>query len=249
VKIKLSSVLIAILAISLGQMLFAGPLNQETVKIGAVEFVMGDTFCFDEQKNADWCNDEVPHVVRLDSFLIDKYEVTNENYRKCFEAGKCDPPPLHEDRPQEFNQPNQPVVFVTWEDANAYCHWKGGRLPSEAEWEFAAQGKDLGGAHFGKPYKSGAPRKVGELAPNFNGLYDMLGNVNEWTGDWYGSLETSKVLENPRGPASGKDKVVRGGSWNSPSHYLRVSDRVARSPELRYSDVGFRCVFSPSGKG
>jgi len=248
-KIKLSSGLIAILIISLGQMLFAGPLNQETVKIGAVEFVMGDTFCADEQNNADWCNDEVPHLVQLDSFLIDKYEVTNENYRKCFEAGKCDPPPLHEDRPEEFNQPNQPVVFVTWEDANAYCHWKGGRLPSEAEWEFAAQGKGLGGAHFGKPYKQGAPRNVGDLPPNSHGLYDMLGNVNEWTGDWYGSLETSKVLKNPRGPASGKDKVVRGGSWNSPSHYLRVSDRVARSPELRYSDVGFRCVFSPAEKG
>ncbi len=248
-KVKIPAILVFILVLASGQMLFADSVNQSAVKIDAVEYVMGDTFCVDEQANADWCNDENPHAVRLDAFSMDKHEVTNEDYQKCFAAGKCGPHPLHEDRPQEFDKPNQPAVFVTWEDASAYCKWKGGRLPSEAEWEWAAQGKELGGAYFGKPYNQGSPIDVGNLPPNSKGLYDMLGNVNEWTGDWYGPLDTSEVLENPKGPASGKDRVVRGGSWNSPSHYLRASDRIARSPELRYSDVGFRCVYSSPVKG
>lgn len=246
-KIKIPTMLIAILMITSGQFVFAEA--QDAVKVDAGEFVMGDSYCAEELGNADWCSDEVPHKVQLDEYLIDKHEVTNAEYSKCFAAGKCGPHPLHEDRPQEFNGSNQPVVFITWEDANSYCKWKGGRLPTEAEWERAAQGKELGGAHFGKKYKQGAPRDVGGLAPNSQGLYDMLGNVNEWTQDWQGSYETTDVAVNPKGPALGKDKVVRGGSWNSPSHYLRVSDRVARSPELRYSDVGFRCVYSSPVKG
>lgn len=248
-KIKIPAVLIAILVLNAGQLLFAESSQSGKVKVDGGEYTMGDIYCAEEQGNADWCRDEVPHKVHLDSYWIDKREVTNADYNKCFEAGKCGPHPLHEDRPQEFDQANQPVVFVTWEDANAYCQWKGGRLPSEAEWEWAAQGNDLGGAHFGKPYNQGSPRGVGELNPNSRGLYDMMGNVNEWTGDWYGPLKTTGTAANPKGPASGKEKVVRGGSWNSPSHYLRVSDRVARSPELRYSDVGFRCVFPFSEKG
>lgn len=246
-KIKIPTVLISILMIASGQLLFAG--TQDTVKVDAGEFVMGDAYCSEEQGNADWCSDEVPHQVQLDEYLIDKREVTNAEYSKCFAAGVCGPHPLHEDRPQEFDRPKQPVAFVTWEDANSYCQWKGGRLPFEAEWERAAQGKDLGGAHFGKNYRQGSPRDVGELAPNSQGLYDMLGNVNEWTQDWHGPFVTTGVAVNPKGAASGKDKVVRGGSWNSLSHYLRVSDRVSRSPELRYSDVGFRCVYSSPVKG
>ncbi|MDA0691974.1 MAG: SUMF1/EgtB/PvdO family nonheme iron enzyme [Nitrospinae bacterium] len=248
-KRTISALLIAIFILNCGQFLFAEPLNGAGVQIDTGEFVMGDTYCLEEQDNADWCRDEVPHKVQLDSYLIDKYEVTNADYSKCFAVGACGPHPLHEDRPKEFDGPKQPVVFVTWEDANSYCQWKGGRLPTEAEWERAAQGKELGGAHFGKKYRLGSPRGVGELSPNSKGLYDMLGNVNEWTQDWYGPFDTAGVSVNPKGPASGKDKVIRGGSWNSLSHYLRVSDRVARSPELRYSDVGFRCVFSLSGKG
>ncbi len=246
-KIKISAVVFIILLLDSGQLLFAE--TQTGKRIEAGEFVMGDTYCVDEQSNSDWCSDEVPHKVRLDSYAVDTHEVTNSDYQKCFAAGECGPNALHEDRPREFNQPDQPVVFVTWEDARSYCLWRGGRLPTEAEWERAAKGDNPGGAHFGRKYDQGATRKVGQLDPNSNGLYDMMGNVNEWTQDWYGPYETEGVSVNPEGPASGKDKVVRGGSWNSPSHYLRVSDRVFRSPELRYSDVGFRCVTPSSEKG
>ena len=120
-------------------------------------------------------------------------------------------------------------MFVSWEDARTYCAWRGGEVPTEAQWEAAAQGKKLGGAYFAQPYGTGAPEDTGKFTANSNGLYDMMGNVYEWTQDWY---ETNKE----------KDKVVRGGSWNSPGHFLRTSDRVRKDPELRYSDVGFRCI-------
>ena len=248
-NIKIHAVLFIILLLGCGQLVFAHPQAAGQVLIGAGEFVMGDTYCAEEQKNSDWCSDEILHRVSLDSYLIDTHEVTNSNYEKCFSVGECGPNALHDDRPQDFNRPDQPVVFVTWEDAMTYCQWKGGRLPSEAEWERAAQGDNPGGAHFGKSYKLGAPRKVGEHAPNTNGLYDMMGNVNEWVLDWYGLLKADVVTANPTGLNSGKDKVVRGGSWISPGYKLRAADRVFRSPELRYSDVGFRCVTPISGKG
>ena len=85
---------------------------------------------------------------------------------------------------------------------------------------------------------------MGQFQANSNGPYDMMGNVYEWTLDWYGPYATDDVQVNPKGSAAGKDKVVRGGSWNSPNHYLRASDRVSKSPEFRYSDVGFRCAAS-----
>jgi formylglycine-generating enzyme required for sulfatase activity len=192
------------------------------------EYSLGSLYCEEEQGNADWCNDEVPRKVKLDAFWIDKYEVSNADYRECFIAGVCEPSVLHEDRPQDFNKPRQPVVFVNWEDARTYCSWRGGNLPTEAQWEVAAEGKKLGGAHFGQPYGNSAPEIIGKFEANSQGLYDMMGNVYEWTLNEYAS--------------SGKNKVVRGGAWNSASHFLRTSDRVGKDPELRYSDVGFRCV-------
>ena len=199
------------------------------VLIPGGEYNLGSYYCEEEQSNADWCNDEALRKVKIGPFWIDKYEVSNADYRECFIAGVCEPAVLHEDRPKDFNKPRQPVVFVSWEDARTYCAWRGGELPTEAQWEAAAQGKKLGGAYFGQPYATGAPEDTGKFTANSNGLYDMMGNVYEWTQDWY---ETNKE----------KDKVVRGGSWNSPGHFLRTSDRVRKDPELRYSDVGFRCI-------
>ena len=212
------------------------------VVIPAGEFVMGDTFCSDQQGNSDWCSDEIPHRVQLGQFSIDKYEVSNAQYNACVAALVCEPAGVHDDRPLDFGLPQQPVVFVTWQQADTFCQWRGARLPTEAEWERAAQAKDPGGAHFGQLYAQGAPKEVGSLTPNSNGLFDMMGNVYEWTADGYGPYDTAGIQLNPKGVATGKDKVVRGGSWNSPRQYLRAADRVARSPELQYGDVGFRCV-------
>ncbi len=201
------------------------------VLIPGGEYSLGSYYCEEEQSNADWCSDEVPRKVDLGPFWIDKYEVSNADYQECFIAGVCEPAVLHEDRPQDFNKPHQPVVFVSWEDAQTYCSWRGGKLPTEWQWEAAAQGERLGGAYFRQPYDKGFPEDTGKFTANSNGLYDMMGNAYEWTLDWYESTG-----------GTGKNKVVRGGSWNSAGHFLRISDRVKKDPELRYSDVGFRCI-------
>jgi len=205
-------------------------------------FEMGSFYCEEEQSNSDWCNDETPHKVQVDSFWVDKFEVTNTEYRKCFVAGVCEPEVLHEDRPGDFNKEKQPVVFTTWKEALTYCKWREGRLPTEAEWEYAAKVEKLGGAHWNQPYGVGSPVSVGSFEANSNGLHDMMGNVYEWTMDWYGPYSKNQKQKNPLGPEKGKNKVVRGGSWDSLGHYLRTSDRVAKDPDLRYSGVGFRCV-------
>ena len=210
---------------------------------------MGDTYCVEEHANSDWCSDEVPHKVYLDEFMIMRNEVTNQNYEQCVQAGFCDINELHDSRPKDFSGRNQPVVFVSWNQAQAFCKWVGGRLPTEAEWENAAKRKELGGAVFGKKFNVGSPNKVESVHPNSKGLYDMLGNVYEWTQDWYGPYQTTELQINPKGLASGKQKVVKGGSWSSPTHFIRVSDRVARDYELRFSDLGFRCVKSNNKKG
>ncbi|MEC7640551.1 MAG: SUMF1/EgtB/PvdO family nonheme iron enzyme [Nitrospinota bacterium] len=214
------------------------------VTLNGGEFIMGDRFCATQQANSAWCADETPHTVRLDPYAIGKHEVTDTEYNKCVEAEACAPNVLHGTRPRDFTQPHQPVVFVTWQDAVSFCQWVGARLPTEAEWENAAQALELGGAYYGRDYNSASPQDVGKLSPNSRGLYDMLGNVYEWTLDWHAAYETNKILVNPRGPASGKEKVVRGGAWNSPPHFLRVHDRLGRGPHKRFSDVGFRCVKS-----
>ena len=201
------------------------------VLIPGGKYKLGSYYCEEEQGNADWCSDEIPHKVELGQFWVDKYEVSNADYRECFIAGVCEPAVLHEDRPQDFNKPHQPVVFVSWEDAQTYCSWRGGKLPTEWQWEAAAQGERLGGAYFRQPYDKGFPEDTGKFTANSNGLYDMMGNAYEWTLDWYESTG-----------GTGKNKVVRGGSWNSAGHFLRISDRVKKDPELRYSDVGFRCI-------
>ena len=201
------------------------------VLIPGGKYNLGSYYCEEEQGNADWCSDEIPHKVDLGQFWVDKYEVSNADYRECFIAGVCEPAVLHEDRPQDFNKPHQPVVFVSWEDAQTYCSWRGGKLPTEWQWEAAAQGERLGGAYFRQPYDKGFPEDTGKFTANSNGLYDMMGNAYEWTLDWYESTG-----------GTGKNKVVRGGSWNSAGHFLRISDRVKKDPELRYSDVGFRCI-------
>ena len=202
------------------------------------EYSLGSLYCEEEQGNADWCNDELPRRVKLDAFWVDKYEVSNANYRECFIAGVCEPSLLHEDRPQDFNKPLQPVVFVSWKDAKTYCSWRGGNLPTEVQWEVAAEGEKLGGAYFGQPYGNSAPEVIGKFEANSHGLFDMMGNVYEWSRDDFSSVKAGEEMPSSKD----EDKVVKGGSWNSPSHYLRISDRVKKDPVLRYSDVGFRCI-------
>lgn len=155
---------------------------------------------------------------------------------------------------------NHPVVLVSWNDANAYALWSGQRLPTEAEWEFAARGglsdatypwgdepPDGKRCNFGNtPDELPSTTEVGSFAPNAYGLFDMVGNVWQWCSDWYGPefYSTSPYLS-PRGPESGILKIRRGGAWNVIQPFrLRNANRGAVRPETTAPNIGFRCAKS-----
>ena len=215
----------------------------------------------------DAFDDEIPrHRVYLDAFYIDKYEVTNAQYRKFIEAtGHREPKYWNE---LERNQPNQPVVGVSWHDAMAYAVWAGKRLPTEAEWEYAARG-GLVGKRF--PWGNQAPDEtkmqrqgdyavpVGNYAPNGYGLFDMAGSVLEWCLDEYqanayqpnfrpirsknnpfvgGDVES--VVRNYKGVET--ERVWRGGTWDGVFYQLRVADRNGEEPAAMTFLISFRCA-------
>ncbi len=207
------------------------------------------------------------HEVFLDAFYIDKYEVTNARYRKCVEAGACNAP---SDTAYYGNADyaQHPVVYVSWYDANAYCRWAGKRLPTEAEWEKAARdneeytwpwGNTLDGnrvnfcdkncpewwkhAPVDDRYAHTAP--VGSYPEGASpyGALDMAGNVWEWVADWYDpDYYSQSPAQNPPGPDSGSEKVVRGGSWLNGFTDIRARYRYKAVPTLRGKDFGFRCA-------
>jgi len=219
--------------------------------------------------------DERPvHTVNIDAFYIDMYEVTNAQYKEFVDATSHESPVYW--KYSNFNEPDQPVVGVTWDDANAYTKWAGKRLPTEAEWERAARGGLIGKKYawgdsstpppgagnfadetskkvFKKwdvinGYDDGFshPAPVGCFDPNGYGVCDMMGNVWEWCADWYDSGYYSKSSkDNPKGPATGQEHVLRGGSWFSDKDYLRVSNRYNYNPSYTMKEaanIGFRCA-------
>ena len=212
------------------------------------------------------------HNIYLNDYFIDNYEVTNAQYAKCVADGGCMVPGafFSHSRTSYYDNPayaNYPVIHITWDEAVDYCQWSGKRLPTEAEWEKAAQGGqntnfypfpwgdetpvcDPGAAN-GAQYDDCSPDdtvQIGSFGPNNFGLYDMAGNAWEWVNDWYDlSYYGISPYYNPQGPESGTDKVIRGGSWNYNWSGLLVFDRNIREPTdpLGWHDVGFRCVFSP----
>jgi formylglycine-generating enzyme required for sulfatase activity len=147
----------------------------------------------------------------------------------------------------------QPMVMVTWEEAKFYCEsWAKGWLPTEAEWEYAARA-GTAGARYGHleaiawhgDNSGGRIHRVKEKQPNPWGLYDILGNVWEWVADWYeegyyGTLPPGAI--DPKGPSSGKQRVLRGGSWLDDERVLRAAVRLEVGPVDRYNYLGFRCA-------
>ena len=234
--------------------------TQGMVPIHGASFLMGcvrgDTECY---------GDEAPqHQVRLSSFYIDAHEVTNQEYRACVRARKC--PPLKEEScwkqigtrrerggtlPAQFHRDDRPAVCVSWETATAYCAWKGRRLPTETEWEFAVRGganseirhgdlEDI--AWYGKNAQR-STQSVGQKKPNAFGLYDMLGNVWEWCADWYDSeYYSSSEAVDPAGPKAGTARVARGGGWSSDFAVVRASARSGSEPDQGYDYIGFGCA-------
>ena len=213
------------------------------VRIPAGAFSMGST---------EGQEDEAPvHVVHVDAFDLAIHPVTRAEYADFVSAARH-PAPRDWDAP-EFQRPDYPVVGVSWEDAVAFCAWRGDvRLPTEAEWERAARGGREGERYpWGHdvppwipeggrgPLPSPWPVTLGE--PNAFGLFGIAANVHEWCADWH-SREYYSVspVENPQGPVGGVRRASRGGSWR---HAITISRTAARSkldPSFRYTDYGFR---------
>jgi formylglycine-generating enzyme required for sulfatase activity len=197
--------------------------------------------------------------IYLDSFYIDKYEVTISHYATFLEAtGGARPP---EGWPQLHLESAGalPVVGVDWHDADAYCRWAGKRLPTESEWEKAGRGEDgrnypwgneeptPAHAIFGKsaegPYTGGlAPVDNRPVGKSPYGVYNLAGNASEWVSDWFAAGFVGGDVRNPKGQENGTAKVIRGGGWYDPRERLNSSRRMHASPATRADDLGFRCA-------
>lgn len=212
------------------------------------EFVMGSNNIAEDAQPS--------HTIYLESFWIDRTEVTNAMYKRCVEAGIC-APPSNIDFYSNPEFKDNPVVYVDWYQAKTYCEWRGDRLPTEAEWEKAARGTD------GRLYpwgdntidckKSnyagcfGGSSQVGSLFEGVSvyGLFDMAGNVWEWINDWYDETYYQySPSNNPLGPESGTLRSLRGGSWRDLGFYVQVSNRGRNLPNTVDNNIGFRCAKS-----
>ena len=201
----------------------------------------GDKECADDEKPR--------HGVRIaNGFWMGQTEVTVGAYRRFTQAtGRAVPP-----APSFAQNEGHPVVNVTWDDALAYCRWAGGRLPTEAEWEYAARAGTTG-PRYGElaaigwytANSGGHTHEVAQKQPNGFGLYDMLGNVWEWVADWYHEeyyAAFDSEPRDPRGPPTGQLRVLRGGSWFLDPRDVRASYRTRVVPGSGVNSGGFRCV-------
>jgi len=232
------------------QCLSAQTPDPNMVLIPSGEFTMGKN----TSNPTDW---QPEHKVVIEAFYLDKYEVTNRQYYEfCSQT--------HTPLPEFWGSsvckcsldfPDHPVVGVSNFDAAKYAKWAGKRLPTEAEWEYASRGGlqnsnypwgnqiDSTYANYGKKYKT--TLKVGSFSPNAFGLFDMAGNVWEWTSDNYGAdYYSASPGQNPKGPETGRFKVIRGGSWHSGAMCLQTYYRNGLSASWIDFAVGFRCAKS-----
>ena len=215
--------------------------------------IAGGTFTMGS--NSGESNEKPIHSVTVNSFSIGKYEVTVAEYKSfCEAAGRTMP-----EAPSWGWNDKHPMVSVSFDDANAYCNWlseatcKNYRLPTEAEWEYAARGgsrssgysyagsDDLDEVGWSSDNAGGQTQACGRKKANELGLYDMSGNVWEWCNDWYGDYISSPAT-NPKGPTSGSSRVLRGGSWNYAAARCLVADRTGDTPSARFDFNGFRVV-------
>lgn len=217
------------------------------------------------------------HTVRLDGFWIDRTEVTNAQYALCVEAGGCDPPLSVDSYTRKSYYGNStyagyPMLGVSWSDADRYCVWAGGRLPTEAEWEHAARGEEGYTYPWGDTfdgtrlnycdancpldwrdrehdggYADTAPVGSYESGASWVGALDLAGNVWEWVGDRYADEYAPAFQMNPIRPRAGELRVLRGGGWHCRRGRFRAADRVALNPTDHGNALGLRCVV-PSGQ-
>ena len=217
----------------------------EMVLIPAGRFQMGDADLYPEANlEIEGQSGEKPprpvHPVELDAFYIDVHEVTVGQY-KTFAAAtgrtvRTSGQGVELSRLAPTDQ--HPIIFVTWYEAEAYAEWAGKRIPTEAEWEYAARGglegkrypwgDEIDNTKANYASNVGTTTVAGSYPANGYGLYDVTGNVYEWCQDWYSNEQ--------------KYRVLRGGSWNLSTLFLHVTSRINYVPSFRHSYLGFRCV-------
>lgn len=219
------------------------------VLVPAGEFVMGSDHDMAAAKPA--------HTVYLDTFYIDKFEVTNALYLECVQAGVCIAGGGTRLKNPIFAE--HPVMDVTWYNARDYCEWRGARLPTEAEWEKAARGTDQRKFPWGNdPVTCELARygdcgwftvPVGQHPKGVSpyGVHDMAGNAWEWTNDWYDEdYYTYSPAENPQGPDRETGwKVTRGGAWFYHADLMTAIWRNHAPVNASYAYLGFRCARTP----
>lgn len=223
--------------------------------------------CFSTQ----FADERPAHAVSLDGFWIDRTEVTNKRYKRCVEAGTCTSPTESDSYTREtyYGDPayaDYPVIWVGWEQAANYCNWVEARLPTEAEWEYAARGPESRIYPWGNRfdgtrlnycdancelgiadetvddgYADTAPVGSYPSGSSWCGAFDMAGNVREWVSDWYGAYPGEQQV-NPSGPSSGELLVSRGGSWFDLPYNVRSVKRGQNAPDFSAYKLGFRCA-------
>ena len=230
-----------------------GDKPNDMILIPAGEFIMGT--------NSRLPDEGPEHKVTLPAFYIDKFEVTNLQYKKFNDAGNRKSPSHFKNRTYPDGKADHPVTFVSWEDADAYCRWAGKRLPSDEEWEKAARGTDGRTFPWGDEFdvvdantpvrweylkQAGDTTPVGAfpLGVSPYGLYDMSGNVWEWTSSWYKAYPGNT---HPTENYGEKYKVLKGGSWWDCSFYkCGISapsfNRAFFLKKTRNKSFGFRCA-------
>jgi formylglycine-generating enzyme required for sulfatase activity len=227
--------------------------ENQMILIPAGDFKMGE--------DEEGATDEYPmHTVLLNAFLLDKYPVTNADYKMFVDITGHRPPPhwIGIGGTYPIDQADHPVVNVSWHDANAYAKWVNKRLPSEAEWEKAARGQkgqvypwgdafrkdniNCNNEHEGTTSVKEFPNGVSPY-----GVMDMCGNVCEWVEDWYfDEYYKNSPIDNPPGPPGGQYKVVRGGFFGENKAGVRCASRHYAPPAAMQEHVGFRCAKTPT---
>ena len=260
--------------------------NQVVEKAGSevpegLVFVEGGTFSMGF--NDDYQGMSIYSViVTVSDFYIGKYEVTVAEFKKFIDASnyktdaekngysyiydgswvKKNGVTWKDDvkgKARSRSDYSHPVIHVSWNDATSYCEWAGGRLPTQAEWEFAARGgnksdgykysgsNDIGQVAWYSNNSVSKTHSAGEKKENELGIYDMSGNVWEWCNDWYAVISLESQT-NPSGPSSGSDRVLRGGCWYGIALRCRVAFRISSSPAGYSNLIGFRMSHSSKQK-
>ena len=244
--------------------------NENMILIPEGSFTMG--FAIENENNWGDMDEEPVHKVNLSAYWIDKYEVTSSSFSKFLNENKKEADQFIEITPavtvkleKDVYKPRQnlenfPVNRVSWFGADAYCRWKGKRLPTEAEWEKAARGTDQRifpwGNEFPDNSRATYRRKFKEkgfqvmepvdgmingISPY--GIHHMAGNVWEWVSDWFdAAIYQDDNRVDPKGPESGISKVLRGGNWYYKAYYMRTTYRFNEKPDVFKVWQGFRCA-------